>query len=248
MEYSSCPISYIYGLYSTRNTEIIRYIGYSYNPIKRLTGHFNEAKSMNKYHRHRWILNEIANGYEIKFIILRVLPEHEIQKGEIETIALFKAIGADLVNGNGGGLGGRNPSKESKERARLAKLGNKWNVGRKHSKQFSEGISKRMKGRKKPQEGIDKAKETRRLNNSYRKGKLTEEIIKEIYRLYNEENKSIGMISLDLNIPKGSLCNIIYNPISYKEIKEKFSLQVNKNRNTLKPLPLQIYKNKKLKI
>lgn len=132
-------VGYIYGLYSSENPELIRYIGYTYNPDKRMKEHIKESKYM-LYRKHNWIQGVLKDGFTIGMNILRCVPYNSIGVFETEVILLYKSFGADLVNGNNGGIGGgKSPSKETRRKISESKKGNTWNKGRKpYKNQFDE--------------------------------------------------------------------------------------------------------------
>lgn len=150
---NSTSIGYIYGLYSTNNNEI-KYIGYSVEPIIRFKKHIRESKKL-MYYRHKWIQSELVKGYEIKMIILKTCKEEDLGKYEIEEIKFYKKLGNKLTNGNDGGVGGINPTKEVREKLRISKLGNKYSLGVTRSEEYKQNASKRLKG-------VPKSEETKR--------------------------------------------------------------------------------------
>lgn len=215
-------ISYIYGLYSSSNPEEIRYIGYSYNPIKRLSDHLSESKQL-KYHRHKWIQSEIAKGYSIGISSLRCVSESCVGQAEVETILLYKSFGAKLTNGNNGGMGGRSPSKESRERMRVSKLGNTWNIGREKSEKTKLLISIGNKGRN-LDKAREKALETIRGKRSSKRN-IDDSTVIELYSLYNS-GFSLGEIIEKTGVKKYTISNIFYSATSYRDVKEKYNLKL----------------------
>ena len=91
-------ITYIYGLCNDDN--IIRYVGKSDNPFKRLKQHLYHAKEK-KTHKDNWIL---YNNYNINIKILELVSYDIWEEREIFWIKKLK--NNNLVNHNEGGLGG----------------------------------------------------------------------------------------------------------------------------------------------
>jgi len=254
MGVGSTNISFIYGLSSTNNPELIRYIGKSNNPNKRLMAHLTASKTKKTY-RDKWINSEIEKGNKIHIKVLLCKPESEIYNWEKEIIKLYKSFGAKLVNGNEGGLGGGNPTIEVREKIRQSKIGNKWNVGKKMSEEVKKKLSEIKLGKS---IHTDKSKQKLRetnLNRGYRpmlnQRNLTEAQILEIWDLKVKGNSQCEISKL-LNIPIMFLKSLWQNN-TYKDIKEKhnlnFKLRTFKNYKTKKEREekLKIYKEKQNK-
>lgn len=251
MDVGSTEISFIYGLSSTNNPELIRYVGKSNNPNKRLIAHLLASKTKKTY-RDKWIFSELEKGNSINIKILLCKPESEIYNWEKEIIKLYKSFGAKLVNGNEGGLGGKNPSKEVREKIRQSKIGNTWNIGKSPSEETRKKVSAAHKGKPKhTKESKQKLREIN-LNRPYRPNikcrNLTEEQILEIWDLKLKGN-SQSEISKLLNIPIMFLRSLWQNN-TYKDIKEKYNLNFklrtfkNYKTNDDRNKALEIYKEK----
>ena len=91
---------YIYGLCSS-NDEAIRYIGKCIDPKQRLKMHYSQRNSK-KSHKNTWIKKVIAEGYEIRMIILEEVNEENWKEKEKEYIKSY----SNLTNTAEGGLGG----------------------------------------------------------------------------------------------------------------------------------------------
>jgi hypothetical protein len=216
-------ISYIYGLKSSSNN-IIRYIGYSKNPKARLRSHICESKRL-KYYKHKWIQFELLKGNTINMEILRCVKLESINECEIETILLFKSLGAKLVNSNNGGKGTYSPIKEVREKMSSTKKGIKWKEGRVASKLVIENgkkLGKRPKTEKQILSIINCTKGKPNIRRRY-----SEEIIIEIFKMYNE-NFSILEISKKLNILFATIHNTLFKENNYRDIKSKYNLKINK--------------------
>lgn len=224
LESGNTKISFIYGLSSTNNPELIRYIGKANNPHKRLITHLSKSKSKKTY-RDKWIFSELKKGNSINIKILLCKPESEIYNWEKEIIKLYKSFGAKLVNGNEGGLGGTNPTKEVREKMRQSKLGKAIHTD--ESKQKLREIN---------------------LNRGYRpmlkQRNLTEAQILEIWALKVKGNSQCEISKL-LNIPIRFLKSLWQNN-TYKDIKEKHNL--NFKLRTFKKYKTEEEREEKLKI
>ena len=99
----------IYGLYSTRNCDDIRYIGKTICKLcDRRGNHISDSRNPNKNtHKDRWIRREIRDGFDIKIKLIATGPESNWQELEIFWIAEYKRLGYKLVNTElGGGIDG----------------------------------------------------------------------------------------------------------------------------------------------
>lgn len=98
---------YIYGLSSSQNPDLIRYIGYSVNINDRLNEHLRDInRSFVHTHKKFWLKKEINNGNNILTTILdEAISMEDAKNKEINYLKLFKSLGAKLVNGTQGGDG-----------------------------------------------------------------------------------------------------------------------------------------------
>lgn len=216
---------YIYGLSSSNEPENIRYIGYTNNLYKRRCDHVTESRQL-KTHRHKWVRSVINEGHKLLITELNCVPDEEKGQAEIDMIKLFRSFGAKLVNGNGGGVGGKSPSIETRQKLSLSKIGNTWNKGRKRSELNNRLI---LEAIKKPK--TEKAK----LNMSLaRKGKkhslrrTSDDFIIKTFELYNSGLPLTEMINL-LNTNKSHISNILFTD-SYLDVKKTFKLKVTRTR------------------
>ena len=218
-------ISFIYGLSSSNNPNLIRYIGKADNPNKRLSAHLLTSKTL-KTHRDKWINHELQKGNKIELKVLLCKAGNEIYNWEKELIKFYKALGAKLVNGNDGGLGGINPSKEIREKIRQSKIGNTWNIGKSHSKETREKVSKAHLGKPKHTEKSKQKLKEINLNRPYRPNikcrNLTEKQILDVWDLkLKSYSKSEISNLLDISI---MILNSLWQKNTYKDIKEKYNL------------------------
>lgn len=114
----------IYALVDPR-TEAIRYVGWAFNPQKRLADHVAKARKADT-HKDRW-LRQLAAGGAVP--VLQVLETGcgNWAEAECRHIAAARAAGADLTNSTAGGEGivGYRFSAETRERMAAAKRGRK---------------------------------------------------------------------------------------------------------------------------
>ncbi len=117
------PISHIYVLIDPR-TEQVRYVGYSNNPQKRLRDHLAERGVTRKK---QWIRSLRREGLLPLLQVVDSALASAIARREIEWIALYKAQGANLVNGTegGDGLGTYKHTKEQHAKIGAANRGKK---------------------------------------------------------------------------------------------------------------------------
>jgi group I intron endonuclease len=140
-----------YSIYSLNepNSEIVRYIGFSYNPKKRIKEHLRER---NICHRKNWI-NSLKNNNELPLlnIIENELTKEEAIEKEIHYIKFFKSIGAILTNST---IGGEAPM-----------------ANKKHTEETKAKMSEQRKGEKNAFYGKKMSKETREKLSLIHKGK-----------------------------------------------------------------------------
>jgi len=131
---------------------IVRYIGKTDDPKRRLREHLYESKKKPKNHRHYWIMTLINKNEEPVLDIIDYVPSSDWEFWEIFYISLFKGWGFNLVNEtNGGetgtGMLGKKHKKESKEKIRLANSGeNHYNYGGKLTDEHKSNLSKSLSG------------------------------------------------------------------------------------------------------
>jgi len=182
----------VYGLFSSRNPDELRYIGQTTRSAKRrLSQHLTYAKKRQTAVQ-LWIFREINDGFKIE---LRLLIENaKFNKSEIELIASHKG-NARLLNHTegGGGVLGHSPSvetrqkraisvkkywdtqidrirwhptKEQKAKISAANKGNKSRLGQKHSeetkKKMRDWAAKNRDFLKRRFIGVKRSDETKR--------------------------------------------------------------------------------------
>jgi hypothetical protein len=174
--------TYIYGI---SHRGLIRYIGKSNNPRRRLYQHINEKSNKHKYN---WLNNIIKNNDRPTIEIIDEVPEEEWEFWEQYWISQFKTWGFKLLNATNGGEGanGYKHAEHSKKKMRKSKLGTTL------SQEQRDKISKSVK-----QKFIDNPDYNRSGNN------LKKEINKDLlYKLYITENLSTPKIAKILGFGK----------------------------------------------
>lgn len=108
--------AYIYGLMEP-GTGTIRYVGKTYNMIRRLKGHMESARSKSNTHRANWLrfLGRVPD-----VCLLQVCRENEWQEAERFWIDTLRNTGHDLVNSTLGGDGINEAGRPLPEKNRLA--------------------------------------------------------------------------------------------------------------------------------
>lgn len=90
---------------------LVRYVGKTSNPRKRLTDHMRAARAGEQHHRAKWIRVLLAQGLRPLLEVLHSVPDGENwQDAEIRLIAEYRAAGHALTNGTSGGDGLNAPS------------------------------------------------------------------------------------------------------------------------------------------
>lgn len=178
---------YIYVLYDPREPEVIRYVGWTTNPKRRLVAHIREAK-VNKTYCQRWKQSLLKVGVVPEMKVMESGFGSTYKDAEVRWISYYRDLGSKLTNLTDGGDGtkgrtnspehrarisayrrGRRASSETRLAQSLAHLGKPLepervakiaaaNRGRKQSK---EERNKR-RGKKMPPEGVAKSAASRR--------------------------------------------------------------------------------------
>lgn len=198
---------YIYALVDPRCPEIIRYVGQTYNPQKRLKQHIDYSKK-NKTRRDKWIQSLIKNDIAPKMILLEITDENNSNEREIYWINNY--LSDKLTNGTSGGKR-CNFTEEVKQRISAATKGKKHkpmseegkrNIGnairgKKTSEETKEKLRKIKTGTKMPAEAIEKIR-LARLGKSpseearQKSSKTQTGVPKGPYRNENERRRKIS--------------------------------------------------------
>lgn len=95
--------TFIYGLYSTGNVNLIRYVGKTVNiPRVRLNDHISGSKSRDTY-KDRWIKRELSLGYKIKIELIDEVHTSDWEFWETFYINQYRKV-FRLTNTQPGGL------------------------------------------------------------------------------------------------------------------------------------------------
>lgn len=179
----------IYGLIDP-NTNKIRYIGYSSNMKQRFYDHCIPYNLKKKTHKNNWLRPIIESGQKPIIIVLdRFDNSNDLPKAEVATVALYRSMGYDLVNGTDGGDGfqkGHKISAETKYKLSIASTGRKHteetkqkirevNIGKTLSIETKYKISESQKGEKNHNFGKPKSEETKQKLSKSKNGKYTGE-------------------------------------------------------------------------
>jgi group I intron endonuclease len=140
-----------YSIYSLNepNSEIVRYVGFSYNPNKRYEEHLRENHICYKRNWVKSLKNE--NQLPLLYIIEDGLTKDEALQKEIHYIKLFKSAGARLTNSTIGGeapMANKKHTEETKAKMSEDRKGEKNAFyGKKMSKELKEKLSLCHKGK-----------------------------------------------------------------------------------------------------
>lgn len=110
---------------SDPNTNLVRYVGKTKDPVARFRKHLTEK---NKTLKCQWIKHILKIGAKPTFSIIDECANHEWEQKEKMYILLFKSVGANLTNQMPGGEGGatmkgRKLTKEQSQKITQSKLG-----------------------------------------------------------------------------------------------------------------------------
>ena len=86
-------------------TNILKYIGKSKDPIKRLRSHLSKNNLVESTKKNNWLVSLLRENLIPIMEIIDEVPEKEIDYWEKFYIELFKSYGLDLLNGTEGGDG-----------------------------------------------------------------------------------------------------------------------------------------------
>ena len=115
---------FLYGLVSTSNPELVRYIGVANNLRRRIYQHVSEGRTGSgvNQHKNRWIKAELTAGNKITHKVLAEYESHaDAYEAEKALIEEYKnTFPGQLTNIADGGLGGIILSGELGEKARAA--------------------------------------------------------------------------------------------------------------------------------
>jgi hypothetical protein len=143
---------FLYILYSTKDFKI-KYVGITIRKLNlRLNNHIRDSKQLLSYN-HKWINNQIVNGFEIRIKTIKKFDKLEdLKLGEIFLIKYLRDKGYKLTNSSDGGDGVLNPSQENRDKKRVMM------ANRIVSNETKQKLSITHTGKKMPQSFIDKMK------------------------------------------------------------------------------------------
>ncbi len=220
---------YIYGLIDPRTQEI-RYIGFTNKNIKdRLKSHLTKSSLKTNTHKNNWIKSLLKKNLKPEIFQLQETNEKEWQFDEQWNIQYFLSIGCNLTNGTAGGEGrlGSYPTKETREKMSLLKIGTKRNhedrmkisisrMGKSLDEKTKIKISLTLAGKKHSKDRIEK---NRISHTGKTKNKMTK--IKTSLSLMNIDQEQFSEI-----------INLNDSGISQREISRKYKI----GRNTVKKI------------
>jgi len=117
-------------------TEEVRYIGKSWNPLKRLKEHIKDCNT-EKTRKAFWIRSLRRRSLFPGLIVLCEVEERDWQSAEQYCILLFASVGCSLVNGDGGGLGSGRHTPELRAKISKALKGKRYPKQHKPCLQYS---------------------------------------------------------------------------------------------------------------
>jgi len=118
---SKPAVTFIYALCEP-DTEHVRYVGKSNNPVLRLRRHIKNAKDGHQFHCPNWIRSVLRLGLKPTLKVLEECTVENWKEREVFWIEHFRNEGFDLTNCKEGGVGS-NPTLETRLKMRLARLG-----------------------------------------------------------------------------------------------------------------------------
>ena len=176
----------LYGLYSSRHPEAIRYIGKAHDMAIRMKGHWQDVRDGITTHKCNWMRKAESQGETVEWSFLGSADSNK-QANELERslIKSYRQSGHSLTNATDGGDGqskGWIPSTEWRRKRSEAQkrsgvhpvvldaLKRQWalQTGRPMSEETKRRISEAKKGQRK---GIPKSPETRAKMSAASRGK-----------------------------------------------------------------------------
>lgn len=115
---------YIYGLVNPKEPAHIRYVGKTIDLTERLKEHIWEGDSSGTY-KGNWIASLLKQNIKPEIVTLELTNVDEWPQREQYNIKDLLVKGHKLTNGNAGGIGGIEPTEETRQKLRIAKLGRK---------------------------------------------------------------------------------------------------------------------------
>ena len=152
------------------NTDIVRYVGLTYDLKNRIRQHL---KCYKKYRVNSWIKHLKKDGYlpSVKVIEDNIQTLDEAKKKEIDFIALFKSCGARLTNLTNGGQGSRGYKLTDAQKQVLSIKCSGYKHTPEALRKISEASTRTQTGVKKKPESVAKTAASLKGKPSWNKGK-----------------------------------------------------------------------------
>lgn len=196
--------TYIYSL-SEPQSESVRYIGKSNNPLIRYSNHFRKSNRV-CLQKEEWIKFLINNGQKPKLEILDEVPMQEWQFWEKHYISLYKSWGFDLLNvTSGGGHDSTGYKHSSDTKKRLSEIRKKLF----ENPEFRKKQSEWKKGKKQSARAIEKRRETAIKRGGYHKNPVCQ-----LDKNMNVVNRFISVMAASRET--GLPYSLIYGIAKYK--------------------------------
>ena len=175
-------------------TEVIRYVGKSNNPKRRVRNHIRELKLVEKTgqynHRQSWLKSLKDNGLNPVLVVLESVTEENWQEREMYWISFYLNLGCKLTNSTSGGDGGLNPSELTRKKMSDRKKGKPLSV--EHKKRMSESQKARYQD---PNERLKSSLYSKEINSRPNVKELRKESMKEIWKDPEHRAKRSSAIS-----------------------------------------------------
>ena len=161
---------------------VIRYVGKSNNPSKRIFGHLKEGKGTHKYN---WLQLIISRGGFPIVEIIDEVPSDDWEQYEIYWISQFRTWGFDLINQSIGGIGpgGVKRSELTKQKMGKSRIGIP--LSESHKQKISDGVR-------------EKVKDSPNYNKCYDKTHIIDKDL--LYQKYITENLSMPKLAKLLGV------------------------------------------------
>lgn len=208
----------VYGLTDPEGS--VRYIGKSSSGLERPRKHGCPSAVRAGTHKANWIASLRRKGLDYGIVVLRKCEsETEALAAEVEEIAKYRSLGADLTNmtDGGDGVNGFSPSLEARSLMSKAK------VGRKLTLEHRVKISMANKGQVPAMKGKSHTDESRKALSRKRGGKP-------FCDSFGNRYDTLGEASRALNIRKSSIHQVlrgrarVAGGVSFAYVKERNTL------------------------
>lgn len=137
-------------------TGIVRYVGKTSNPKKRLLMHCSFARlKPRSNHRTCWIHSLLVRDLRPILQIVDEVSVTEWPQWEVAWIEFYREQGFNLVNSNAGGEGGSNPSEDTRTKISASHVGRKYKP---LSPAHRANISVGLRGKPKSAEHVEKVR------------------------------------------------------------------------------------------